>query len=187
MILYIMRHGETASPHRFCGRTDVGLSNHGLKQTNDNIVKLSKEPIKTVYSTGLQRTDIAAKKFQEATAVSHIIDQRFIELDFGDCECLTPEEINRKFPEVVSHYMETGILQYPNGETIAALVQRVSQGLKDIINTGQNSLIITHNGVIRAIHMYLKGGSFDQYDAKTGEIFQFKLDSTTNGAITKEH
>ena len=175
MIFYVMRHGETVAPHRFCGRIDVALSEHGINQTKEAITKLAQEPIEIVYSTGLQRTDNAAKMFLKLLAVPHVVDKRFIELNFGVCEGLRPEEINQKYPEIAKQYLNTGQLHYPEGENINDLVTRVSKGLNAILKTEKNSLLITHNGVIRAIHMCLSGDSFDACDAKTSEIFKFEL------------
>ena len=95
-------------------------------------------------------------------------------MDFGQCEGLTAKEIHNKYPEVVRQWEASTDLSYPGGESVVQLYQRVSEALDEIVAENKNTLIIAHNGVIRAIHQYFLGGDFNQYDAKNGEIFKFK-------------
>jgi alpha-ribazole phosphatase len=53
----------------------------------------------------------------------------------------------------------------PGGESFAALVDRVSEALKDI---EQGTLVVCHAGPIRAARMVLSGASF-------AEVFDWKI------------
>ena len=62
------------------------------------------------------------------------VDDRLRELDFGQFEGRTYEEIEREHPEFFRSWMETPTLvRFPGGESYAELRERVSAALDDIV------------------------------------------------------
>ena len=95
----LLRHGETAynaDGNRYCGRTDIGLTEKGLAQAAKIFTALKDVHIDAVYSSPLQR----ARKTAEIASGNHsvITDDRLIEADFGLWEGKTKEEFNAEDP-----------------------------------------------------------------------------------------
>ncbi|RYD78766.1 MAG: histidine phosphatase family protein, partial [Sphingobacteriales bacterium] len=91
--VYLLRHGETAynaDGNRYCGRTDIELTTKGLRQAKFVFDQLSDIKIDAVYSSPLLR----AKRTAEIASGERdvFIDERLIEVDFGDWEGKTKEE-----------------------------------------------------------------------------------------------
>ena len=98
--VYLLRHGETAwnaDNNRYCGRTDIELTEKGLEQAQVVREQLGGTEFTAVYSSPLQRA------LQTATIASGkkvITDQRLVEADFGKWEQKTKEEFIAEDPKV---------------------------------------------------------------------------------------
>src|SRR5690606_10889163 len=84
----LLRHGETsfnADGNRYCGRTDVELTEKGISQAKRMYELLEGYDFDAVYSSPLQR----AKKTAEIASgrvKNVLVDDRLIEVDFGEWE-----------------------------------------------------------------------------------------------------
>lgn len=89
----------------------------------------------------------------------------FAEVDFGDFEGLTSEEIRERLPEDYARWNRDRLspdLTYPHGENRAAFVARVEHGLERMLallheaqRENWTALLVAHRGVIRAIMRHL--------------------------------
>ncbi len=62
-VIYLVRHGQTewnADGDRFCGSSDIPLSNEGLRQAQQLGRVLSAVPLAAVYHSGMQRSRATA-------------------------------------------------------------------------------------------------------------------------------
>jgi broad specificity phosphatase PhoE len=85
---------------------------------------------------------------------------QFSELAFGEWEGLTPDEAAALHPAECRAFRAThGEHAPPNGESLAQLRARTSQGWREWLtqNGGTNRLLVTHAGVMRALLMELFG------------------------------
>ena len=81
--IYLIRHGEiawNADNNRYCGRTDIPLTEKGLKQAEAVRQQLASLKWDGVFSSPLQRAHTTA---QIASGVNVVKDDRLIEADFG--------------------------------------------------------------------------------------------------------
>ena len=97
-------------------------------------------------------------KDSNITLQKPVLDARLMELDFGNWELQTWDEI--KGPEVAA-WMEDWVHQPAGGgESLLQLVDRVNSFILDIKNgyfgKFENILITTHSGVIRCFYHILK-------------------------------
>src|SRR5699024_2599454 len=85
--IYLLRHGETAwnaDGNRYCGRTDLTLTEKGIRQAELVHKKLKEKSFDLVFSSPLKR---AVKTTQIVSGRKDIeTDQRLIEVDFGEWE-----------------------------------------------------------------------------------------------------
>jgi broad specificity phosphatase PhoE len=153
MRLILVRHGETEgqSSIRYHGRTDVPLSALGRQQMERVRAALNGETFARVYASELSRA-VEAAAIISGTRVARIAG--FNEIDFGDWEGLTAEEIETRDPHGYARWAANrGDFTYPSGESTATLRSRVVRALHEVLATAPsgNLLFVVHKGVIRSI------------------------------------
>jgi broad specificity phosphatase PhoE len=146
--LVLVRHAEPApdARGRCYGRLDVELSDRGREQAEALAVTLRGEP------TGIVVSSPRLRALQTAAALGRPVevDDRLCELDFGDFEGRTFDEIAASEPELYRAWMETPTrVRFPGGESYADLKARALRSL-DRIWSGGDAVVVTHGGVIRA-------------------------------------
>lgn len=151
--VYLLRHGETpwnVDNNRYCGTTDIGLTEKGLAQAYEVKDRMKDIPVTAVYSSPLQRAHITANIIANREAVA---DGRLHEVNFGSWEGKTREEFDehdRRAWEVWIHD-PTHSRAGGSGETGQEVVERMTgffEGLRQQHAEG-NVLIVAHNGANR--------------------------------------
>jgi broad specificity phosphatase PhoE len=143
--LVLVRHCEPEEDMRgrCYGSLDVGLSNEGRAHARELAARVSAEAVWT--SPRLRARETAAQ-----LASSPLVDEDLRELDFGDFEGRTFDEIAASEPELYRAWMETPTrVRFPGGESYADLKTRALRSL-DRIWSGGDAVVVTHGGVIRA-------------------------------------
>lgn len=151
--IYLIRHGETAwnaDNNRYCGRTDIPLTEKGIGQANALREQLRSITWDGVFSSPLQRAFVTA---QIASGAEVTKDERLIEADFGAWEHKTKEEFIAENPRLWKDWMidPTYARAGGTGETALEIVTRVDDffnWLQKQYRSG-NFLIAAHNGVNR--------------------------------------
>ncbi|MDE1896846.1 MAG: histidine phosphatase family protein [Rhodospirillales bacterium] len=115
-----------------------------------------------VVCTPLSRTQRTADALVRAGYPEHerLIDPAFIEQDFGDWQGVPISQFeerghDERHPFWPIHAAETP----PGGESFAHLIERVGAGLEALCKTakGQNTIIVSHGGAIRAAIAHAMG------------------------------
>lgn len=149
--LLLIRHGEPEDDARgrCYGRLDIGLSPTGLATAARLAESLRGVELEQVYVSPCRR----AVETADALGGAPIVDDRLRELDFGELEGRTYDEIEREQPTLFRQWMETPTLvQFPGGESYADLRERVAAAVNDVVaaNAGRIVAVVSHGGVIRA-------------------------------------
>jgi len=160
--LLLVRHGETElnSSERYWGRTDVTLSAAGLRQAERLRDRLATEKLNAVYSSDLRRASLTADTIASRHKLEVITCPELREIDFGQLEGLTFDQIGRLYPEVTRLWMERSPeLKYPGGESIYQLNNRVSDFMRRLEKHANEEtiLIVAHSGVLRTLACQLLG------------------------------
>lgn len=160
--LLLVRHGETElnSSERYWGRTDVTLSAAGLRQAERLRDRLATEKLNAVYSSDLRRASLTADTIASRHKLEVITCPELREIDFGQLEGLTFDQIGRLYPEVTRLWMERSPeLKYPDGESIYQLNNRVSDFMRRLEKHANEEtiLIVAHSGVLRTLACQLLG------------------------------
>ena len=160
--LLLVRHGETElnSALRYCGRTDVALSDIGLIQAERLRERLNPEKIDVIYSSDLKRALVTAQIIVFEHNLKVTACPELSEIDFGQLEGLTFDEINRLYPEVARMWMKQAPdLVYPGGESLAELDKRVHQFRSRLEGHSEEEaiLIVAHSGVLRTLLCQILG------------------------------
>jgi broad specificity phosphatase PhoE len=123
-MISFVRHGETALNRdgRLQGRVDTELSTRGLEQVARLATRLSTWEITSVYSSPLTRARQTATAIAAVAGCEVEIDERLIELDYGEWDGLELSEIR---PKRDGSWFEEPNFAPPGGESLVAVTQRV--------------------------------------------------------------
>ncbi len=162
----MVRHGETEgnSALRYWGKSDVKLSVQGLAQAERLRDRLTGENIDAIYSSDLIRARVTAEIIASGHSLPVIPCPELREVNFGELEGLTFEEISRKYPEVAKLWIERSPeLEYPGGESRDDFTHRVAGFRKRLEKHGPSDtvLIVAHSGVLRTLICHLLNCELD--------------------------
>lgn len=146
--IYLIRHGRTPANdrHLYCGSTDISLSESGveaLKQLHYDV------PQARFLTSGMARTEETLKLL--FGDVPHEINREFREINFGAFEMHSYDELK---DDPAYQAWITGDNQRnvpPGGESGEAMTQRVLSAFRALAAAGEDTVLITHGGVIAAI------------------------------------
>lgn len=149
--LDLLRHGITTAGKCFLGSTDAQLTEEGLKQMK--LASLSHD-YACVISSPLLRCREFAELYAEAYAIPFEVIEAFREIDFGDWEGKTSEELWQQQQQAISAFWQDPFMNTPPGaEPMQAFIARIKLKLDDIYNKfkGQPVLYVGHAGVCKVI------------------------------------
>lgn len=151
MSIYVVRHGRTNNNDLevFNGRIDEDINETGIKQAKELTNKIKEIKIDLIICSPLIRAKHTAEIIN-INSVPIIYDDRLIERDTGELTLKPYKDVDRD--EYWNYYSE----KYKNVEKVPDLFKRVYSILDFIKKEYQNKdiLIVTHNGVARAIYTY---------------------------------
>ena len=168
--LLLVRHGATANnvaqPARLqgCG-SNLPLSAEGRIQSERTASYLTKYPVGAVYSSPLLRARQTAQAIADRQGLSVEVVAELTEVDVGDWEGRTWEEIAASEPDAYRAFIENPAdCPYRGGETFREIRQRVAPVLERLMadNLGRRIVAVAHNGVNRAYLAPLLGLSLRQ-------------------------
>ena len=160
--LLLVRHGITEfnSTRRYAGHRDIGLSVVGYQQVERLRDRLVDDKIDAVYSSDLRRALVTAEVISSGHKVDIVTCPELREVNYGNVEGLTFEEMSRLYPEVAESFVNSSLgLEYPGGESLEELAKRVGKfpdKLKGFIPS-QTILIVSHRGPLRVLICRLLG------------------------------
>lgn len=179
--IYFIRHGETDwnLEGRLQGQKDIPLNDLGRVQAEEAGRRLQGlvphvEDLAYVASpmTRTRETMSLVRKAMGLDPDSYRLDDRLVELTFGDWEGMTWKEVRKKEPQLAAlrerdkwNYAPPG-----GGESYAMLTARVRPILDDLT---RDTVIVAHGGVARAFLAATCGVS--TRDAASIDIWQGKV------------
>ncbi|MHB0911856.1 MAG: histidine phosphatase family protein [Armatimonadota bacterium] len=161
--LILVRHGETGA-RGFIGRTDVPLSAEGRAQAER--IRL---PAGRVYVSPLRR----AVETAELAGLAPELLPDLREIDFGDFEGRTFEEVSAERPELLPAWAEYDpSFAFPGGESVGDFLARVERvGERLASDPSETVIAVTHGGVIRSLicrYLGLPPKHYLLFDVKPG-------------------
>ncbi|MGH2933465.1 MAG: histidine phosphatase family protein [Gaiellaceae bacterium] len=145
--LVLIRHCEPQEDaHGRCyGSLDVGLSAAGRAHADELALRLGE--VDAVWTSPRLR----ARETAAPIGSSPLVHDDLRELDFGELEGRTYDEIAASEPELYRAWMETPTrVRFPAGESFADLSRRAVPALERIQAQHEFAVVVTHGGVIRA-------------------------------------
>ena len=124
--LLLVRHGQTEGNvlGLYQGRTDVDLNEVGQEQARKLAQRLASEKIDGIYSSDLKRAMQTAEAVAAVRGMTVASSKELRELNVGDFEGKSPEEIEREYGPMENLWRE-GEWRAPGGETLGEFSARV--------------------------------------------------------------
>lgn len=155
LTIYLLRHGQTAynaDGNKYCGRTDVNLTDEGLQQAERMRELLQKQEFDAIYSSPLARA-LNTAQIASGRPDDVQVEQRLIEIDFGEWEGKRPEEFQITDPESWKNWLQDPLLNRAGrvGESGAQVLDRLNSFYDELLTKydGKTVLVVGHNGVNR--------------------------------------
>ena len=158
--IILVRHGHVdwIAPERFRGRAELPLSSLGRRQAQAaaGYIAATWKP-DAVYTSPLGRcretgAAIAAPFRLEPQPIEGLCD-----IDYGEWQGLTPDQAKECWPnESELWFRAPHIAALPGGETLAAVLSRVTAALRDILqhHPDQTVVMVGHDSVNRVLFLF---------------------------------
>jgi len=166
--MFIARHGETvwAAENRYAGVSDIPLTERGLEQANALATWAASASLDAVYSSPLTRATTTADPSAISTGLELVIDTRLIEVDWGQGEGLTRDEMAIAFPAAYEAFVANPASSpLPDGESGQAAIARALPAFDEIVarHPGGRVLVVGHSTLTRLIIATVTGMDLDRY------------------------
>ena len=176
--IVLIRHGITVGneQHMYYGSTDVSLSERGMhlleKQRDEGVYPVSEDA--QFFTTGMLRTEQSLEIIYGKQ--DHEVSEELRELDFGEFEMCTYEQLN-SVPEYQQWITaEDTKTAPPGGESIEVFTKRIRKGFDELKVKNElymlklrnherqaMTICICHGGVISGIMDYIWPGEHKNF------------------------
>jgi probable phosphoglycerate mutase len=161
-VLYYIRHGETDynAEGRLQGRRDTALNARGREQARecgdvlrDLFARDGREAVDFAYvASPLQRARDTMALLRTALGLdpgSYAVDDRLMEISYGEWEGLTLPEIEARMPGMLAEReRDKWDFAPPGGESYRALTYRIGAWYESLT---QDTVVAAHGGGVRAL------------------------------------
>jgi broad specificity phosphatase PhoE len=166
--LWLIRHGETTgnSSVRYYGATDVPLSDLGRDQVRRLGPLVRAQRFGALVHSPLARAVESARIVLAALAAAPArieAEELLREVDFGELEGKTAEEIAVEMPDFYADWRAGRIDAYPGGDSIEGFRRRVGEGVDRVLerHPAGDLCIVAHRGVVKNALVHLLGLPWD--------------------------
>ena len=150
--LILIRHMDKHEPIEgaLYGQVDLPLREGVYEKFKPVKVGLEELQVDALICSPLQRCRKTCEYY--FPNLEPVIRDEAMEVDFGDWEGLTFDQIKGRYPEEVNHWAADESFSFPKGESLKAFNKRIKVLLTDICSLDKkNVVLVTHGGVIRII------------------------------------
>ncbi len=149
--IYLIRHAAShqEGPRRCCGTTDLHLSAQGWEQAQKLGEWFRDRHLSAVFCSDLTRAVQTARCIRPDPIV--VPDLR--EMDAGEWEGLTFDEIQARWPEVYARRGEDHATPIPGGESFESARIRFRRALDEIVAGTQGDIALVSHGSILQIFL----------------------------------
>ncbi len=151
----LWRHGRTAwnVAGRAQGSTDVPMDDVGRQQARDAAARLASLRPRLVWSSPLSRAVETATELARLTSLPVSTDSRLQEINTGERQGLTVDELRERFPDVWRAFVAGEELpRARGGEVEPEVADRVAAAMHDAVERlgpGESGVLVSHGVSIR--------------------------------------
>lgn len=161
--LYLVRHGETDgnAAGRTQGRRDVPLNETGRVQAAAVGVVVAAHRPAAVYASTSSRARETAAAIAAPLHLEVVADERLSEIDHGDLDGMTGEEMRARYPDFIERWREDDGVEVPipGGESLRGAQARMVAAVNEIVerHRGEGVAIVSHNLALRTLLCHALG------------------------------
>ncbi len=185
--LILIRHGLTAwnLAGRYQGRTNTPLCPAGLAEAHGAGAALRDARASLVLTSPLRRARATAEVIRRCLgSIPCRVDERLVELGFGEWEGLTQAEVRQRWPALLREWKRAPqSIRFPGGEGLADGLRRVQDFLRsppwEAFAQPRCVIAVTHTGPIRLASLCSDGrplADYRQVALQAGAAHQFDWD-----------
>ena len=154
-LLVVVRHGESEWNvlGKWQGRADTHLTESGRAQARAAAEHITRGAFgfERVVSSSLRRAhDTAAIIAEHLGLAAPRVDDRLVETDVGPWEGLREHEIEQSWPNYLRDRRTP-----PDFEPPAEVFARATTALRELAQSRERTLVVSHSGVIRTVRRHL--------------------------------
>jgi len=158
--LVLIRHGQTAWNQEkiFRGRTEIPLSEDGLKQAQILASSFEGSAADAVFSSPLLRAVQTAEPLAHTLEIPLYKDDSLVDVDFGYWSGLRRDEVRKRYPTEWQRWESGDLsLRFPGGESLLDVQQRLARFLDSCVRnlTDKRLLVVTHRVPLKLIMAYI--------------------------------
>ena len=164
----LIRHGESEANRNciFAGQIDPDLMERGHEQAKITAKYIAEHyAVDIIYASDLQRAYKTATCLGEFLGLDVIPKREFREIDGGQWEGLTYDELPLLYPDALSVWMnDIGLSRCSGGESVQELGERFMDALTETAkeHDGKTVVVATHATPIRAMQSLIKTGGMSE-------------------------
>lgn len=176
-MIYLMRHGQDDESY-IGGWSDVSLTQDGISEVNET-AKWIKDNlmIKRIISSDVKRAVETSDIVNKYLDVEVSFDTNLREQSKGILNGAKRDDIWDEYGDLLENANEDTI--YPEGESLRMLYDRMKVYINKIINFEDDTLLITHRGVINMIYYILNDIPLDfdkkRFGVETASVHEFDI------------
>ena len=159
--IILVRHGhvEGISPPRFRGRTEVPLTELGIRQARETARRIGStwRPA-AVYTSPMGRCRATGQAIAGEVGVSLQSLGGLNDLDYGAWQWRTYDEIQAEAPKLFAVWRTAPhMFRFPNGDSLQDLVARAADSLRFVLDRHPKQVVVMvgHDSVNRALLLQL--------------------------------
>ncbi len=168
-MIYLMRHGEDL-PEYVGGWSDAPLTEDGKKEVEE-VAKWIKDnlKIKKIITSDVPRAQETAELVDKFLNVEVEVTTILREQDKGDLTGKLRKTLTEEEKELLD-FQEIDT-EFPNGETLIDLYERIKANFSFFENLEDGTLLITHRAVINMLYYILRDIDLDMNKKQFGATF----------------
>jgi alpha-ribazole phosphatase len=149
----LLRHGELEGGVKYRGCVDDPLTTAG-RASMEHIWDRLQNDVDLIIASPLERCQQPARDWAEAAGIPCKIDPRMAEMQYGEWEGLTSEEIMARYPGMLEKWrVNPEGMQVPGGESAEQLRDRIAAFWSEICekHDEKHLLVVAHSGSLRML------------------------------------
>ena len=185
----LIRHGEPVGGRKYRGQIDDPLSDKGWTQMRQAVA--DHKPWDVIISSTLSRCIEFAQELGQRHAIEVIREPRFIEIDFGEWEGRTANELAQEDARQVQRFLADPLNNTPRGaETLYEFEARIIGAWNDVLqqHAGRHVLLIGHAGMMRMIMRHVLDMPLERMfriQVANAAITRIRVEGTGNNAFPR--
>jgi broad specificity phosphatase PhoE len=155
-VIWLVRHGQTAVNRAGClqGHVDPPLTDLGHEQSAAAARFVTSAGATRLVTSPLQRTRQTAAAIASVTGLEPLVDDRWIELDYGAWDQLPASDVS--VADWAAWRADSDFAP-PGGESLRSVTRRAVEAATELIADDSSTIVVSHVSPIKAVVAWALG------------------------------